>query len=60
MCFDRNINGNKGDQILECESCVTVRETHFSINVHISFPASFVSESFIFSRDCENNLGHMK
>ena len=32
MCFDRNINGNRDDKILECDylSCVTVRETHFS------------------------------
>ena len=37
MCLDRNINGNKDDKILEVwlVSCVTVRETHFSLKVKI-------------------------
>ena len=32
MCFDRNINGNKDDKLLEVYlvSCVTGRETHFN------------------------------
>ena len=40
MCFDRNINGNKDIKFLECDylSCVTVRETHFSIVVDIICP----------------------
>ena len=38
-CFDRNVNENKGEKfwIVISESCVTMRETHFSNSLTNNF-----------------------